>query len=221
MYNKLMRRTKEEAEVTREKLLSAALKVFSKNGYAATTLDDIAREAGVTRGAIYWHFKGGKADVFNAILDSGFKRVNEIVEKWYAEEGTPLEKLERIMVRLMQFCEEDDEYRALQEVTIFKMSEDPELTLRLEDKKHAYEQSIDSIAMLMREAMASGEIRSDVDPMTAAITAYGLLSGIVFIWMVEREATGEAQFSLKSQAASFVELYLRGIISPDHLKSKV
>jgi TetR/AcrR family acrAB operon transcriptional repressor len=221
MYNKLMRRTKEEAEVTREKLLSAALKVFSKNGYAATTLDDIAREAGVTRGAIYWHFKGGKADVFNAILDSGFKRVNEIVEKWYAEEGTPLEKLERILIRLMQFCEEDDEYRALQEVTIFKMSEDPDLTVRLEDKKHAYEQSIESIAMLMREAIASGEIRSDVDPVTAAITAYGLLSGIVFIWMVEREATGVAQFSLKDQAASFVKLYLRGITSPTTKKSKV
>lgn len=216
-----MRRTKEEAEVTRAKLLGAALLVFSKKGYAATTLDDIAREAGVTRGAIYWHFKSGKAEIFNAILESGFKRVNDNVEKWYAEEGTPLEKLKRIMIRLMQFCEEDEEYRALQEITIFKMSEDPELDRRLVDKKHVYEQSIESVAGLMLEAKNAGELREDVDPMTAAITAYGLLSGIVFVWMVEREATGTPQFSLKDQAASFVELFLNGLVCPVADRGKV
>ena len=51
-----MRRTKEEAEQTRRALLDAGLRVFSRQGYAAIKLEDIAREAAVTRGAIYWHF---------------------------------------------------------------------------------------------------------------------------------------------------------------------
>ncbi|CAJ37803.1 TetR family transcriptional regulator [Methanocella arvoryzae] len=216
-----MRRTKEEAEVTRDKLLSAALKVFSKKGYATTTLDDIAREAGVTRGAIYWHFKGGKADVFNAIVDTGFARIGDLVEKLMAEGGTPLELLERMMVRLMQFCEEDDDYRALQEITIFKMSEDPELSLKLEDKKHAQEESVLYIADLIKQAREAGEVRPDVDPMTAAITAYGMLNGIVLLWMIERSVTDTPQFSLKDQAASFVKLYLQGITTPAGCRSKV
>ena len=62
-----MRRTKEEAAITREQLLSKALRVFSKMGYAATTLEDIAREAEVTRGAIYWHF-GSKAELYNTLI---------------------------------------------------------------------------------------------------------------------------------------------------------
>ena len=48
-----MRRTKEEAAVTRARLLEAALAIFHAKGYAATTLDDIARQAGITRGAIH------------------------------------------------------------------------------------------------------------------------------------------------------------------------
>jgi TetR/AcrR family acrAB operon transcriptional repressor len=48
-----MRRTKEDAEQTRQDLLDAALTIFSKKGYTATRLEDIAKVAGVTRGAIY------------------------------------------------------------------------------------------------------------------------------------------------------------------------
>ena len=62
-----MRRTKEEAAITREQLLKKALAVFSKKGYAATTLQNIAHEADVTRGAIYHHF-GGKAELYNTLI---------------------------------------------------------------------------------------------------------------------------------------------------------
>lgn len=216
-----MRRTKEEAEVTRDKLLSAALKVFSKKGYATTTLDDIAKEAGVTRGAIYWHFKGGKPEIFTDILNKGFDRVGVLVERLMAEGGSPLETLERIMVRLLQFVEEDDDYRAVQEILIFKMSDDPELSLRIEDKKHAQEESVKYLAELIEQARKVGEVSGDVDPMTAAITGYGMLNGIVLLWMVERSVTDTPQFSLKDQAASFVKLYLQGLTPPAGRKSKV
>lgn len=52
-----MRKTKEQAEQTRQKILNAARKMFFQNGVAKTSLEHIAKEAGVTRGAIYWHFK--------------------------------------------------------------------------------------------------------------------------------------------------------------------
>ena len=52
-----MRKTKEEAQQTRCNLLAAALTVFYHRGVAHTSLDEIAKAAGVTRGALYWHFK--------------------------------------------------------------------------------------------------------------------------------------------------------------------
>ncbi|HEY8331957.1 MAG TPA: TetR family transcriptional regulator, partial [Pseudomonas sp.] len=63
-----MRRTKEEAEQTRRALLAAAEQLFLEQGVAHTTLEQIARAAGVTRGALYWHFEN-KAHLFQAMLE--------------------------------------------------------------------------------------------------------------------------------------------------------
>lgn len=62
----MVRKTKEEAQETRQNILNAALDVFYKNGVRQSSLEDIAEAAGVTRGAVYWHFKN-KSDVFSAL----------------------------------------------------------------------------------------------------------------------------------------------------------
>ncbi|MEY4754012.1 MAG: hypothetical protein RJA44_1687, partial [Pseudomonadota bacterium] len=64
----MVRRTKEEAAATREQLLDTAEQVFLRQGVARASLHDIAVAAGLTRGAIYWHFKD-KADLFNAMME--------------------------------------------------------------------------------------------------------------------------------------------------------
>ena len=61
----MARRTKEEAAATRDSILDAAEKLFVEQGVSRTTLQHIATEAGVTRGAIYWHFDD-KSALFNA-----------------------------------------------------------------------------------------------------------------------------------------------------------
>lgn len=61
-----MRRTKAEAEQTRQDILHTALQLFDEQGYAATTLVQIAKQVGLTRGAIYWHFKD-KSDILRAL----------------------------------------------------------------------------------------------------------------------------------------------------------
>jgi TetR/AcrR family acrAB operon transcriptional repressor len=57
----MARKTKEEAAVTRESILMAALDLFTEKGYSSTTLVDIAKRIGMTRGAVYWHFENKQA----------------------------------------------------------------------------------------------------------------------------------------------------------------
>lgn len=64
-----MRRTKAEAEATRKKILDAAERMFYEKGVSDTTLEEVASEAGVTRGAIYWHF-ANKTDLFLALYEA-------------------------------------------------------------------------------------------------------------------------------------------------------
>lgn len=70
-----MRKTKTEALKTKEHLMLAALETFYRKGIARTSLNEIAQTAGVTRGALYWHFKN-KEDLFDAL----FQRICDDIE---------------------------------------------------------------------------------------------------------------------------------------------
>lgn len=65
----MARRTKEEAAETRRQILEAALDVFSRKGYSRTTFVDIADLIGLSKGAVYWHFKT-KVDLLVALIES-------------------------------------------------------------------------------------------------------------------------------------------------------
>jgi len=64
----MVRRTKQEAQATRSHILDTAERVFEERGVSGTSLHEIAKAAGLTRGAIYWHFED-KADLFNAMME--------------------------------------------------------------------------------------------------------------------------------------------------------
>ena len=84
-----MRRTKEDAERTRNHIISAAIKVMNKRGIGQARYEDIAREANVTRGAIYHYFKG-KNDILIAIHNSSKRKLFEIFEKHLSEDADPV-----------------------------------------------------------------------------------------------------------------------------------
>ena len=62
-----MRRKKEDMLITKEQILNAAFDCFYEKGYEATSLEEIASRANVTRGAIYWHFSD-KNDLYRAVI---------------------------------------------------------------------------------------------------------------------------------------------------------
>ncbi|PPD53183.1 MAG: TetR family transcriptional regulator, partial [Methylotenera sp.] len=64
----MVRKSKEDAELTRKRIITAAREVFLSRGVSRTTLEHIATQANVTRGAIYWHFKN-KTEIFHAIRE--------------------------------------------------------------------------------------------------------------------------------------------------------
>lgn len=110
-----MRRTKEEAEQTRRDILKSAIEVFSKKGFASSTLVDIAKKANVTRGAIYWHFKN-KNDLFEALVGENERKVNTIIEQIKETESDPLLGLQKGLSLILKKVEEDPDYRAIEQL---------------------------------------------------------------------------------------------------------
>jgi AcrR family transcriptional regulator len=74
-------RREERKEETRQELIASAIKVFAEQGFHGASLEQIAREAGYTTGAIYWHFGGGKDELFLAAFEAyALTRVGELEE---------------------------------------------------------------------------------------------------------------------------------------------
>lgn len=69
----MARKSKEEAEKTRQAVIESALDVFSEKGYAKATFDEIAARAGFTKGAVYWYFRN-KADLIVALISEYMER---------------------------------------------------------------------------------------------------------------------------------------------------
>jgi AcrR family transcriptional regulator len=80
----------ERRDRTRRRLLAAARRVFGREGYGAATLDRIAEEAGLSRGALYYNFPRGKRDLFLALLTERVSQRADALREALDSGGTDL-----------------------------------------------------------------------------------------------------------------------------------
>lgn len=104
----MARRTKEEAMATRRSIQRAALTLFSSRGVAETTLAEVARTAGVTRGAIYWHFANKDALLRSLRDETGRPYEQLALEGMKEDEPDPLGKLKTSLRSILRDLAEDD-----------------------------------------------------------------------------------------------------------------
>lgn len=112
-----MRRTKEDAAKTREEVLAAAAAVFFENGVSGSSLEKIAKRAGVTRGAIYWHFKD-KAEVLTA-LHSQIQLPQEAILDEARSHEDPLGLVEEKTLSVLRMLAEDEHQQRIYAILIF------------------------------------------------------------------------------------------------------
>lgn len=90
----------------REKLLAAAVELFTARGYAATSVREIVEHAGLTKPALYYHF-GSKESIYLEILQDIHVRMDEALSRLSSKEGTSRERLTRFGVGLFELFEEN------------------------------------------------------------------------------------------------------------------
>jgi len=201
-----MRRTKAEAEITKQNLLAAGLEVFSRRGYKATRVEDIAMQANVTTGAIYHHF-GGKRELFITLVEKSEARANQLVLQIIKEGGTPAAVLRRLLVQLFKFIEEDKDYRAMYELFINMSDISPEFSTLSKQSLEGRRQLAQFFSNLIREGIEAGEFDPDVLVEDAALALVGFMNGMGLIWVQDPE-----NFSIEERAENLVDSFLSGII---------
>ena len=103
-----MRRTQEDAEKTKQMILDAGFRMFAEQGYYHTSIEDIAKAANVTRGAVYWHFKN-KEDFILAMADSIYTETSEQIKLHFMQGTTLGEKLSNTIKNIGYWYLENDD----------------------------------------------------------------------------------------------------------------
>ena len=147
-----MKRTKEEAERTRKAILKASLKVFSTKGYVRARLEDVAREAGVTRGAIYWHFDN-KAKLYSSAVIESVSGYRERLTGILRSDLSSLPKIRKMMKEWLTTLEEDEAYRTLVEMALTKTEFDEQVLEGVRDWFGFVDEVQRAIVDLIREGI--------------------------------------------------------------------
>jgi TetR/AcrR family transcriptional regulator, acrAB operon repressor len=181
-----MRRTKQEAEQTRRRIMEAALCTFDKRGISRTTMEHIAEAAGVTRGAIYWHF-ADKQSVLAAIReDISLPLVDRADFNLLSDRNAdPLERVERFLLDIISAVDEDSRTRVACSVMSFKCEYVGEMEAELDDYARKVEHARKNLAQVYSEARARKQLRSGLSPEVAALETTVFLAGLMRLCLLE------------------------------------
>ncbi|WP_420027123.1 TetR family transcriptional regulator [Escherichia coli] len=176
----MARKTKQEAQETRQHILDVALRLFSQQGVSSTSLGEIAKAAGVTRGAIYWHFKD-KSDLFSEIWELSESNIGELELEYQAKfPGDPLSVLREILIHVLG-----------------------EMAVVQQAQRNLCLESYDRIEQTLKHCIEAKMLPADLMTRRAAIIMRGYISGLMENWLFAPQS-----FDLKKEARDYVAILL-------------
>lgn len=199
----MAKRSKEEALGTRERILDAAVQVFHARGVARPSLSDVAELAGVTRGAVYGHFRN-KGDLFDALCE----RVSLPTE--IVCEGQPLlasfgnDALGELrIVWLFVLHRTVGEWRLILDIIFHRCEivEDSGMIQRrlLDSHNDAYAH----ISGLLTKAIQLGQLSSKLDVPLATTMMHATIAGLISNWLLSPQS-----FDLASELERCVDVMI-------------
>nr|WP_321444812.1 TetR family transcriptional regulator [uncultured Cohaesibacter sp.] len=176
----MARKTKEEAEKTYFALLESAVDLFTSQGYARTTINEIASHAGMTRGAFYWHFQS-KEDLIKGIWENhafpGFNPVREALVNLPEEDPASAFRVQ--INRLIDLFAHDRLVSRAMFIIIHNMEisdKEGDLHTFLNAQHQMFQ---DTIATAVKSIANAGQLKPGMDPKVTALTCMCLFMGMV------------------------------------------
>ncbi|QMI04367.1 multidrug efflux transporter transcriptional repressor AcrR [Citrobacter sp. RHB25-C09] len=199
----MARKTKQQAQETRQHILDVALRLFSQQGVSSTSLAEIAKAAGVTRGAIYWHFKN-KSDLFSEIWELSESNIGELETEYQAKfPDDPLSVLREILIHLLESTVTEERRRLLMEIIFHKCEFVGEMAIVQEAQKNICLESYDRIEQTLTHCINAKMLPESLLTRRAAVIMRASISGIMENWLFAPQS-----FDLKKEAQHYVAILL-------------
>ena len=202
----MARRTKADAQTTRNNLLDAAEQLFQSRGVSHTSLNDIATAAGTTRGAIYWHFKD-KADLFNAMMERVTLPLEQTLVVAYVEQSAhPVAEIRSAMLEALRLIATDEQTCRILKIATHQVEYTTDMGAVLERHLSVHGGCVARNHAALQRAFAA---RGQPPPMALDFAARGLqvmVEGLVHHWLLNTEA-----FDLQANGRAALDVYLGGL----------
>ncbi|MDL2337510.1 MAG: TetR family transcriptional regulator [Pseudomonadota bacterium] len=203
----MARKTKDDALATRDHILDAAELVFEQRGVSRCSLHEIALAAGVTRGAIYWHF-ANKADLVNAM----FKRVTLPLEEAINRSADPdaidpVLEVRNSLLNALRKTVADPQVQRVFLIVMQKVEYVDELLAVRDRRINTRNGLLDHVEVGLKRAMAEGRLDRRVPARAAAVGLHALTSGLIDNWLLDPTA-----FDLVRVGTQALDAYLAGLV---------
>lgn len=187
----MVRKTKEDAAITRQRIISAAREVFLQKGVSRTSLEHIASDAGVTRGAVYWHF-ANKAELFHAMREEVYLPLIDRMDDTLLgnPDGGNLDPLGRIRKHLentVQMLDEDRTTRETYEVMMTKCEYVDEFADVLKSILSNCSGLIHKLEQAYAKAQELGQVSTHLTASELALDTHLFFSGLLHMWVKDTE----------------------------------
>jgi TetR/AcrR family acrAB operon transcriptional repressor len=202
----MVRKTKEEALETRNRLLDTAEHIFSVRGVSRTSLAEIATAAGVTRGAVYWHFKN-KVDLFDAMME----RVTAPLSEGTADIGdatleNPLLHIKTSALGVLLRLANNEQTQRVFDIVNHKCEYVDEMEALRSRHHDSCMSCIDHVETGFRNAVKKGSLPTEVNAKRAARGLHALIDGLIANWLLNHDF-----ISLARDAEPIIDCYLLGL----------
>lgn len=205
----MVRRTKEVALETRNAILDAAEIVFLERGVSHTSLAEIASAAGVTRGAVYWHF-ANKADLFDALIKRVFDPLEaRLLELQSSVDDNPIDRLRSLTLYFLDRVVSDPRYFRILEISWHKCEYVGDMATIRDKHLECGNRYLAICEEAFRLARERNFLPASVDPRCAAMGLMAVVDGLVVNWTLD-----STLFPLASFGPVIVDGYLRGLYTP-------
>jgi AcrR family transcriptional regulator len=168
---------------SRAVLVAAARQCFAARGYFNARIADVAQQAGMSQGSIYWYF-ASKEELLKAILAEAFESLGAVMSKAAAAPGDARQKLDYLLSGLLEYAQAGSQFTAIMISLMGHTNEDmfTRLGFDMDVIGLGYTQSLLSI---LNQAQAEGVIPAEHDPLALTMMFFGLFNGLNLVYEQE------------------------------------
>jgi len=208
----MARRTKQEAEQTRQALLDTALRLFSERGIGQTSLKDVAAETGVTHGALYWHFKN-REDLVQALYERSRLPLDELqLEQMQAARQDGIKALGDFLLQWCEMLLDNSQHGQIWQVFHRGSAQTPELVALSEAIEQEHAEWRDRISLFVKNARKQKQIKLKVkDPAELDSAAANLM--VLVFGLIDSQLTAPTLVTPENTFKPVIRTYLKGMQS--------